>query len=171
MDEQERGVGVGEPETRRGLLIWIIAGLSGLIAFLLAVPSFVYLFLVRPSRKDSGWMDAGELSPLEADIPREISFRYNRVDGWKIHSGMETAWLSKDSNGKPIAFSPWCTHLGCAYRWELANHEFTCPCHGSRFDRDGAVLSGPATRPLDRYQIRVTGKRLWLAPLNVQRTF
>lgn len=39
-----------------------------------------------------------------------------------------------------------CTHLGCVVK---ANAEgFECPCHGSRFQADGAVSKGPAPRPL-----------------------
>jgi Rieske Fe-S protein len=39
-----------------------------------------------------------------------------------------------------------CTHLGC--RVTATEDGFICPCHGSRFDARGAVLSGPAKRPL-----------------------
>jgi menaquinol-cytochrome c reductase iron-sulfur subunit len=134
------------------------------MALLLGVPSAVYLFKTKPKRKDSEWMDAGEINTGENDLPREITFRHNRVDGWKIHSEIETAWLSKDADGKLLAFSPWCTHLGCAYRWEAARNEFSCPCHGSRFGKEGEVLAGPASRPLDRYEIKIEGKRVWLAP-------
>lgn len=40
---------------------------------------------------------------------------------------------------------PRCPHLGCALRWNAAEHSWDCPCHGSRFDRDGKVLNNPAT--------------------------
>lgn len=45
-----------------------------------------------------------------------------------------------------VAYSTLCPHLGC--RVQPADDGFKCPCHGSRFDRQGAVLNGPATRPL-----------------------
>lgn len=44
------------------------------------------------------------------------------------------------------AVSSVCTHLGCNVR--IAEDGFTCPCHGSRFDANGQVVSGPAPRPL-----------------------
>ena len=39
-----------------------------------------------------------------------------------------------------------CTHLGC--RVTATEDGFLCPCHGSRFDERGTVLSGPAKAPL-----------------------
>ncbi len=41
-----------------------------------------------------------------------------------------------------------CTHLGC--RVTATEDGFACPCHGSGFDRTGAVLHGPARQPLHR---------------------
>lgn len=37
-----------------------------------------------------------------------------------------------------------CPHLGCALRYNKAEHSWDCPCHGSRFTRGGRVLDGPA---------------------------
>lgn len=39
---------------------------------------------------------------------------------------------------------PRCPHLGCALRWNKAEHSWDCPCHGSRFDEKGRVLDNPA---------------------------
>lgn len=39
---------------------------------------------------------------------------------------------------------PRCPHLGCALKWNKTEHSWDCPCHGSRFDKDGKVLEGPA---------------------------
>jgi len=37
-----------------------------------------------------------------------------------------------------------CPHLGCALKWNPAEHSWDCPCHGSRFDEQGNVLDNPA---------------------------
>lgn len=43
-----------------------------------------------------------------------------------------------------------CTHLGGVLRWNTAEQSWDCPLHGSRFDPDGRVIEGPATRDLSR---------------------
>ena len=37
-----------------------------------------------------------------------------------------------------------CPHLGCALKWNKAEHSWDCPCHGSRFSEDGRVINNPA---------------------------
>src|SRR6185436_18597622 len=48
--------------------------------------------------------------------------------------------------------SPICTHRGCTV--DVQGQHLVCPCHGSTYDRSGAVLRGPAERPLRRYTVR-----------------
>lgn len=38
-----------------------------------------------------------------------------------------------------------CPHLGCALKWNSAEHTWDCPCHGSRFTKDGILLENPST--------------------------
>ena len=38
-----------------------------------------------------------------------------------------------------------CPHLGCALKWNKAEHTWDCPCHGSRFEKDGKLIDNPAT--------------------------
>ena len=40
---------------------------------------------------------------------------------------------------------PRCPHLGCALKYNKQEHSWDCPCHGSRFEKDGRLLDGPAT--------------------------
>lgn len=41
-----------------------------------------------------------------------------------------------------------CPHLGCALKWNPAEHSWDCACHGSRFDESGRVLDNPANGDL-----------------------
>ena len=40
--------------------------------------------------------------------------------------------------------SPRCPHMGCALKYNAQEHSWDCPCHGSRFGEDGALLDNPA---------------------------
>jgi cytochrome b6-f complex iron-sulfur subunit len=46
------------------------------------------------------------------------------------------------------AMSAVCTHLGCLTAWKPELGIVACPCHGSKFNRDGTKIEGPAPRPL-----------------------
>ncbi|MEO5705128.1 MAG: Rieske (2Fe-2S) protein [Candidatus Limnocylindrales bacterium] len=53
-----------------------------------------------------------------------------------------------------------CTHAGCAFSEDadLDGSDIVCNCHGSEFDiRTGAVLRGPAERPVRSIAVRVVG--------------
>jgi len=41
-----------------------------------------------------------------------------------------------------------CTHLGCLTAWKPELGIIACPCHGSKFGRDGTKIAGPAPKPL-----------------------
>ena len=54
-----------------------------------------------------------------------------------------------------IALNSMCTHQGCGVEWK--DDAFACPCHGSKFGTDGSVSAGPATEPLDPYEVMIDG--------------
>ncbi|MBV8731999.1 MAG: Rieske (2Fe-2S) protein, partial [Acidobacteriia bacterium] len=142
-----------------------IYGLWAIITAALGLPALIYLLVPPRMRRQSDWVDAGDISQLTPGAPVEMTFRRNRVDGWKVTSEKSTTWVVKMPNNQVVAYSPICTHLGCAYHWEQAKNEFICPCHNSLFGLDGKVLDGPAPRPLDRFQTKIQGKQLLLGPV------
>ena len=52
------------------------------------------------------------------------------------------------------ALSRICTHAGCDVN--VAGNGFSCPCHGSKFDSQGAATEGPAQAALQRFSVAVS---------------
>lgn len=152
--------------TRRSFHLAVIYGLWSIIAAALSIPALIYLLFPPRARKEPEWIEAGDITRLEPRSPVEMVFRRNRVDGWKILSEKATAWVVKLSDKQVVAYGPQCTHLGCAYHWDEGKNEFLCPCHSSSFSLDGKVLSGPAPRSLDRYDVKVENNKLLLGTLH-----
>jgi glycine/D-amino acid oxidase-like deaminating enzyme/nitrite reductase/ring-hydroxylating ferredoxin subunit len=63
------------------------------------------------------------------------------VDGKKIAA-------YRDEQGTIFALSPVCTHAACIVGWNPEEKSWDCPCHGARYDINGKVLTGPATKGL-----------------------
>jgi glycine/D-amino acid oxidase-like deaminating enzyme len=84
---------------------------------------------VRPGEVDS----ADHLAPGEGAVIRE---------------GLSKVATYKAEDGSIIRRSAVCTHLGCLVHWNSFEKCWDCPCHGSQFAPDGAVLNGPAVQSL-----------------------
>jgi glycine/D-amino acid oxidase-like deaminating enzyme/nitrite reductase/ring-hydroxylating ferredoxin subunit len=69
-------------------------------------------------------------------------------EGAVVGAGLGQRAVYRDEDGELRALSARCTHLGCIVSFNSAERTWDCPCHGSRFGIDGAVLEGPAVRPL-----------------------
>lgn len=64
--------------------------------------------------------------------------------------------VTQPTAGDFKAFSAVCTHSGCLVN-KIADGTIDCPCHGSKFSLDGAVVNGPAKKPLEPVSVRVQG--------------
>jgi Rieske Fe-S protein len=101
-------------------------------------------------KKDSGVPSTPIPLGETADVP---------VGGAKLYRD-DKVLVSQPVKGTFKAFSAVCTHQGCVLD-EVSGDAASCPCHGSRFDTgSGAVLQGPATRPLTPVKVTVSGSTL-----------
>jgi len=64
--------------------------------------------------------------------------------------------VTEPSGGDFRGFSSTCTHLGCTVS-DVTGGTINCPCHGSRFNLDGSVHTGPASVPLAPRSVSVQG--------------
>lgn len=66
----------------------------------------------------------------------------------------------RDEHDVLHAVSATCTHMGCTVAFNDAERTWDCPCHGSRFTVDGAVLEGPANSPLEAFDTAALADRV-----------
>jgi len=117
-----------------------LAGSGSLVAAIVGFAAGTFRFLIpnvlyEPSRR----FDIGSPTQFPPDsvtfLPDRRLFVFNDAEGFYCVSSV-------------------CTHLGCNVRHVA--HGFECPCHGSRYDQNGRVISGPAPRALAWYAISLS---------------
>jgi Rieske Fe-S protein len=92
---------------------------------------------------------AGQTLAALADIPVGQSKSAKTADGQDV-------LISRPTETTAAAFSAICTHQGCTVA--PAGKEFQCPCHGSVYNAaTGAVIMGPAPKPLAAIPVKVEG--------------
>lgn len=81
------------------------------------------------------WLTSGELEEVD-NLPAE--------EGKILREGVKKIAVYKDSDNQLHLCSAFCPHLGGCVHWNSEEKSWDCPCHGSRFDKFGKVLVGPA---------------------------
>jgi glycine/D-amino acid oxidase-like deaminating enzyme/nitrite reductase/ring-hydroxylating ferredoxin subunit len=71
-----------------------------------------------------------------------------------LSKGRQRLAVYRDEEAKLHVFSPVCPHMGCMVQWNAEEKSFDCPCHGSRFTKEGVVINGPATSGLKRIDLK-----------------
>ena len=92
-----------------------------------------------------------KLLPLEKiDETDEIKNGEAKLVNYESHS----IGLYKDENGKTHSVNPACTHIDCTVAWNTAEKTWECPCHGSRFNEDGEMVTAPARKDLEKIALK-----------------
>ena len=131
--------GAAQP-SRRAFLSVVLVGSLGLLATRLFSMGATFL---RP-RIESGMFGGIFHLGSVADLPALGDPPLNHPAG--------RFYLVNTDRGV-LALDKVCTHLDCLVAWDDQAAHFVCPCHGSRFAVDGAYLSGPAERSMDRFSV------------------
>ncbi|HEV7892432.1 MAG TPA: FAD-dependent oxidoreductase [Pyrinomonadaceae bacterium] len=85
------------------------------------------------------WLTGGEVDSTAEIEPGE---------GCIVRCGLTKVAAYRDEDGVLHQRQAVCTHAGCPVSWNSTEKSWDCPCHGSRFDRYGRVVNGPANRNL-----------------------
>ena len=89
------------------------------------------------------WLTPGDVQSVD-----EIA----KDSGAVLRRGLSKVAVYRDERGDLHECSAVCPHLGCIVGWNAAEKTWDCPCHGSRFDRLGQVINGPANKALPRIE-------------------
>lgn len=92
------------------------------------------------ARQLGDWISPGQVR-ARGDI--------ERGSGAVLRNGIHKEAVYRDEAGAIHRCSAVCPHMGCIVRWNEVEKIWDCPCHGSRFDRYGKVLTGPSRADLD----------------------
>lgn len=139
---------------RRTFLVRFIQSIHALIGATLAF--VVGGAVVAPSftRRQSSWLQAGDLSLLEDGLPLPVTLRVARADGATEIIDRRVVYLVR-AGDEVRALDSTCTHLGCRTRFNPESKRIECPCHGGVYDAAGNVVSGPPPSPLRTLATRV----------------
>jgi cytochrome b6-f complex iron-sulfur subunit len=140
---------LGAPMTRREFFTYMLFLSLAAFGVTLGGAFFLYALPRFAAGEFGGTFDLGtaqDVIPPTTAAPESIT----RGHLWLVNLDAAAG------HGKPgvLALYNVCPHLGCLYQWQPVTNRFECPCHGSKYQKDGTYIEGPAPRSLDRFVIR-----------------
>lgn len=108
------------------------------------------------NNKEFGNMLKQSVYSLGINKIKEPIISYEQLEndsGGVVDYNGQKVGIYKDKNGKIYAVEPYCKHLGCELSWNNLEKTWDCPCHGSRYDYEGNIITEPTTESLDRKEI------------------
>ena len=73
-------------------------------------------------------------------------------EGGIVEIDGEKVGIYKRQDGEIFAVKPYCGHLGCLISWNNLEKTWDCPCHGSRYDYIGNIITEPILKGLSKYE-------------------
>ncbi|MEO7733770.1 MAG: Rieske 2Fe-2S domain-containing protein [Kofleriaceae bacterium] len=80
-----------------------------------------------------------------------------------LDTSTDTIMVIRAADNQVIALSAICTHAGCAMDYSASQRLMDCACHGSQFSTTGAVVRGPANRPIRVYSATLASNVITIA--------
>ncbi|UFH53317.1 ubiquinol-cytochrome c reductase iron-sulfur subunit [Spirosoma sp. KNUC1025] len=96
----------------------------------------------------------GDPTPIDRNVDFTLRLADQANENLRAKGGYVIAndiIVAQTKDGKFIAVSASCTHEGTQLTYKVADNQFYCPLHLSRFDSTGKVLMGPATQALVQF--------------------
>lgn len=98
-------------------------------------------------------------------------FKAGKIDNFASDSVTlnkeQKVYIVRGKEGYFYAVSAVCTHLGCITNWKSEQGIIACPCHGSKFTKEGKVIEGPAPRSLPRFAMALDEQGQLIVDKNV----
>jgi len=134
--------------TRRKFLGW---GLSTSLASFMGMLIYpIIRFIIPPKAAESNQNSviAAKADELEPNSAKIFPF------------ANKPAILIRLASGEYRALTAVCTHLQCTVQYRSDFSAIWCACHNGRFDVNGAVISGPPPKPLEAFDVNLSGDEI-----------